>query len=132
MAVERSGSVFDAQHSSAATLEDFCLFVQSAKVVNLDVLAAEFGIRISDAVQRIEELQKMKRLSGVFDDRGKFVVVTQEEQAALADAVRARGRVSLREVEKLCSQIVIAEPKPEVLEHLRHGRREAVVFYSPK
>lgn len=52
-------------------LQAFVEFIVERKTVSLEDLAAEFGLRVSDAIDRVRSLEAMGRLSGVMDDRGK-------------------------------------------------------------
>ena len=51
-----------------------------------------------DVIDRVKDLQEEGRLSGVMDDRGKFIYITEEEYEAVARFIRQRGRVSLTEL----------------------------------
>jgi DNA-binding MarR family transcriptional regulator len=66
--------------------------------VVLEDLAAEFGMRTADVLSRIRALEADGRLSGVVDDRGKYVSVTPAELEALAGLVEARGRITVAEL----------------------------------
>ena len=45
----------------------------------LDDLAAEFGMLTKDVVKKIEGLEKNGKLTGITDDRGKFIHITNTE-----------------------------------------------------
>ena len=62
-------------------LAQFVEYIKDRKTVVLDEVAAEFGLRTQDVINRIQSLEAIGRLTGVMDDRGK---------------VRARSRVRLR------------------------------------
>lgn len=79
---------------------------QRKKVVVLEELAHEFGLRTQDAIARVEELQASGRLQGVTDDRGKFIHVTAEEMDKVAAFLRSRGRVSITQLARESSQLV--------------------------
>jgi DNA-binding MarR family transcriptional regulator len=79
---------------------------QSRKVVLLEELAAEFGMRTVDVLARIRSLEADGRLSGVVDDRGKYVSVTPAELEALASLIEARGRVSIAELTVEASRLL--------------------------
>jgi len=40
-------------------------------------LASEFSLKTREVVQRIQSLEELGMLSGVTDDRGKYVYITQ-------------------------------------------------------
>lgn len=43
----------------------------------IDAIASEFGLRNVEAVNRINSLMESGDLTGVLDDRGKFIHITQ-------------------------------------------------------
>ena len=63
-----------------------------------------------DAVARVEDLQESGRLTGVLDDRGKFIHITPEEYAAVAKFVRQRGRVSIADLAASSNTLVNMQP----------------------
>lgn len=44
---------------------------QAHKMVPLEQLAVEFGMRTTDVIDRIAQLESMGRLTGIMDERGK-------------------------------------------------------------
>jgi hypothetical protein len=62
------------------------LHSQKKKVVVLEELAGEFGIRTQDAIDRVTKLEEMGRITGVIDDRGKFVFITPDEMKKVCSA----------------------------------------------
>lgn len=52
-------------------LQRFVDVIKERKMAVLEDLAAEFQLRTQEVVQRIEQLEKMGRITGVMDDRGK-------------------------------------------------------------
>lgn len=48
-------------------------YVKSRKTVELDELAAEFGLRIPDAISLVQKLEAEGKLTGIMDDRGKVI-----------------------------------------------------------
>uniref|UniRef100_A0A915J7B7 DDRGK domain-containing protein 1 n=1 Tax=Romanomermis culicivorax TaxID=13658 RepID=A0A915J7B7_ROMCU len=63
-------------------------------VVNIDELASHFKIRPQDAVERLKTFVAENLLTGVMDDRGKFIYITEDELSAVAKFINQRGRVS--------------------------------------
>ena len=76
----------------------FVDFVKERKTVPLEELAAEFGLRTTDAINRVQGLEQMGRLTGVMDDRGKYIYISPEEMEAVATFIQERGRVSIQEL----------------------------------
>lgn len=67
-------------------------------MVVLEELAAEFGLRTQEAIMRVQALEGMGRLTGVMDERGKFIYVSEGEMRKVADFITDRGRVSIAEL----------------------------------
>jgi hypothetical protein len=87
-------------------LQNFITYIKTNKVVVLEDLAANFKLKTQAAIDRIIELQKDNRLSGVIDDRGKFIYISEEELQAVAKFIRQRGRVSIAELAENSSSLI--------------------------
>ena len=74
-------------------LRKFVDYIKETKVVLLEDLAAHFKMKAQDTVDRVTQLQEDGLLTGVIDDRGKFIYISQEELEAVAKFIRQRGRV---------------------------------------
>lgn len=99
IAVEGEGQ--DAEEDGEAgqgLLQQFIDYIKGAKAVELDELASEFRLPTSEVIQRITQLEEQGTLTGVMDDRGKFIYISLEEMAAVAQFMTARGRVSIAEL----------------------------------
>ncbi|XP_071866196.1 DDRGK domain containing 1 isoform X2 [Bombus fervidus] len=99
-------------------LEEFVLYIKRNKVVILEDLAACFGLKTSSVVERIQDLQAHGNLTGVIDDRGKFIYISQEELEAVAKFVRQRGRVSITELAENSNRLINLNPgkQPSIVE----------------
>lgn len=95
-----------------------CISFQNVKVAMLEDLAAHFKIKTQDAIDRIKSLQEDERLTGVLDDRGKFIYITKEELQAVADFIRRRGRVSITELAEKSNNLIDLSPAVEALHAL--------------
>ncbi|XP_069601267.1 DDRGK domain-containing protein 1 isoform X3 [Ranitomeya imitator] len=84
---------------------------QVSKVVILEDLGAHFGLRAQDAISRIQDLLADGSITGVIDDRGKFIYITTEELAAVAQFIRQRGRVSISELAQATNQLINLNPE---------------------
>lgn len=58
------------------------------------------------------------RLSGVMDDRGKFIYISQEEMKAVADYIKRQGRVSISHLASKSNQFIDLEPKAQYSEDI--------------
>lgn len=75
----------------------------------LEDLAAEFSLATQDAIQRVEALQASNRLTGIVDDRGKFIYITEEEMDKVVKYIQRKGRMSLSELSKECNKLIRLE-----------------------
>lgn len=57
----------------------FPFLLQKHKVIVLEDLAAKFHLPAQETINRVESLEKMGRITGVMDDRGKFIYIEPEE-----------------------------------------------------
>lgn len=87
-------------------LQNFIDFIKTSKVVVLEDLAAHFKLKTQAAIDIIIDLQKENRLSGVIDDRGKFIYISEEELQAFAKFIRQRGRVSISELAEHSNSLI--------------------------
>jgi len=63
-----------------------------------------------DVIDRIKTLQEDGTLSGVIDDRGKFVYITMQEYEAVARFIKQRGRVSITELAESMNRLIDLSP----------------------
>lgn len=75
-------------------------------VMVLQEAARELEIAVPELVATIEQLLKDDVITGVFDDRGKFIFVSEEHFKRVAKFIRLRGRVSVVEVARECNKII--------------------------
>lgn len=95
-------------------LQDFINYIKQNKVVILEDLAGHFSLKTASVIERIQVLQADGTLSGVIDDRGKFIYISQEELEAVAKFVRQRGRVSITELAEHSNQLINLNPRNTV------------------
>jgi hypothetical protein len=79
--------------------------------VPLEDVAVEFKLRTADVIDRIQSLEAMGRLSGVMDERGKYIYVSPEEMQVVAEFVRSRGRVAIAELAARSSTLIDLDAK---------------------
>ncbi|XP_078410353.1 DDRGK domain-containing protein 1 isoform X3 [Cetorhinus maximus] len=92
-------------------LQEFISYIKSTKVVLLEDLASHFGLRTQDAINRLQDLIAEGTLTGVLDDRGKFIYITEEELAAVAQFIRQQGRVSIVELAQASNTLINLNPE---------------------
>uniref|UniRef100_A0AAV2LAY1 DDRGK domain-containing protein 1 n=1 Tax=Knipowitschia caucasica TaxID=637954 RepID=A0AAV2LAY1_KNICA len=104
------------EDQSRNLLQEFIQYIEDTKVVLLEDLASHFGMRTQDAIKRVQELLADGALTGVIDDRGKFISITLEELESVAQFIRQRGRVSISELAQASNRLIRLTPEaPEVL-----------------
>ncbi|CBH15335.1 hypothetical protein, conserved [Trypanosoma brucei gambiense DAL972] len=76
-------------------------------ILILNDVARMHGLSVEVTVQVIEKLLEDGVISGVFDDRGKFVMLSEEHYKQIAEFVKLRGRVSMKELARECNRIIM-------------------------
>ncbi len=66
---------------------------------------------MQDAIARVQTLLEAGELSGVVDDRGKFIYISREELESMARFIRQRGRVSLAELVSSSNTLINLQPE---------------------
>lgn len=94
------------ERESQTLLQQFVEYITMHKVVALEQLAAHFELRTQDAIDRLAQLQHMGRITGVTDDRGKFIYITPQELEAVASFIQQRGRVSIDELAENSNKLI--------------------------
>lgn len=108
--VEEEGFEEGEQEDAQNLLQEFVNFIKENKVVIIEDLAAHFKLKTQACIDRIKDLQKDEILTGVIDDRGKFIYVSQSEMEAVAKFIRQRGRVSIAELAENSNQLINLVP----------------------
>ena len=112
ISVENTGSgEADVIQEDQGLLQRFVDYIKEQKTVVLEDLAAEFGLKVQDAINRVNGLEMMGRISGVMDDRGKFIYISPEEMQAVADYLQKTGRVNISELAKKSNEFIDLVPK---------------------
>lgn len=108
--VEEEGYDQEEKEDEENLLQEFVQYIKRNKVVVLEDLAAHFSLRTASVVERIQDLQACGTLTGVIDDRGKFIYISQVELEAVAKFVRQRGRVSITELAESSNCLINLNP----------------------
>lgn len=102
----------DADGEDEATLlSRFVEHIKACKVNVLEELGGEFGLKTSDVIQRVRALEAMGHLSGVIDDRGKFICITPDEMKAVAKFVQRKGRVRISTLAQESNKLIDLTPR---------------------
>lgn len=78
-------------------------------MVYVEQLAAKFRLTSTAVVARLRELEEMGRITGILDDRGKFVFISRAELDAVVRFVRQRGRVSIADLAAESNRLIKLE-----------------------
>ncbi|XP_039754718.1 DDRGK domain-containing protein 1 isoform X2 [Pararge aegeria] len=110
--VEGEGFDEEQDQDQENLLRRFIEYIQAQKVVLLEDLAAHFKIKTQAAIERITDLQASGDLTGVIDDRGKFIYISQKELEDVAKFIKQRGRVSIAELAESSNDLINLNPIP--------------------
>lgn len=84
----------------------FIEYMKVHKVTVLEDLAAEFLLSASETVERVNLLEKLQRITGVVDDRGKFIYITQEEMQKVAEFIKEKGRCNIKDITAESNKVI--------------------------
>jgi len=96
----------EADLNSESLLDQFINYIKETKVVMMEDLAGHFALKTQDVINRVQDLQAEGRLTGVIDDRGKFIYITMEELEAVARFIRQNGRVSISDLAASSNKLI--------------------------
>ena len=75
-------------------------------MVLLEDLAAHFKMKTQETIDRINHLQTENMLTGVIDDRGKFIYISKSELDEVSKFIRQRGRVSITDLAECSNKLI--------------------------
>ncbi|KAF8386158.1 ufbp-1 [Pristionchus pacificus] len=90
-------------------MQAFIDYVKECKVVNMDELGSHFSLKTEEAIDRLQHFLSSGDLTGVMDDRGKFIYITEEEYAGVAKFINQRGRVTINELAEYSNRLIKLE-----------------------
>ncbi|CAK1585660.1 unnamed protein product [Parnassius mnemosyne] len=108
--VEGEGYEENEEQDKENLLKDFIDYIKAQKVVLLEDLAAHFKLKTQVAIDRITDLQASGELTGVIDDRGKFIYISQKELEDVAKFIKQRGRVSITDLAESSNDLINLNP----------------------
>merc|ERR1712012_1503131 len=82
--VEDEGCDAAEEEDEENMLLNFINYIKETKVVKLEDLAAHFKLKTQEAIDRVTTLLADGMITGVIDDRGKFIYISREELEAVA------------------------------------------------
>jgi len=112
--VEEAGSVAETiQTESQGLLAEFVDYIKDTKVVLLEDLATRFGLKTQDAIMRLKNLEEMGRITGVMDDRGKYIYISNDEMDAVVKFIKQRGRVTKADLSENSHKLIRLNKKED-------------------
>jgi hypothetical protein len=109
--VDDAGEEVGAEAEDEGLLQRFVTYIKQQKVAVLEDLASEFGLKVVDVISRVQALEQMGYISGVVDDRGKFIYIERGEMEAMAQFIKKKGRVRISALAQESSRLIDLEPK---------------------
>lgn len=112
ISVEEEGlDAEDGGDGGEAAAARFVAYIRERKMVSIEELATEFRLRSTEVVDRIQGLEAQGQLTGVMDERGKFIHISAEEMRAVAEYIRSRGRIAIAELSARSGEFIDLEPR---------------------
>ena len=108
-----TGNLMEDEASKESMLETFINYLKLRKVVPLDELGANFKLSTKDVIKRIKQLEEQELITGVIDDRGKYIFIKKEELIKIKEMIIRKGRITKTDLVTEVSRIVSLEPSPE-------------------
>lgn len=96
-------------------LQTFVNHIKENKVIVLEDLATQFKLKTQAVIDRITDLQETGTLTGVIDDQGKFIYISDNELNEISNFIRQRGRVSITELAESSNNLVNLKPNADVM-----------------
>lgn len=109
--VEAEGSAKAEQEEKKAKLAFFADHVKKEKVVLLEDLAITFSLQTQEVIDELTKAEDEGRLTGVIDERGKYIYISPEEMDSVAKFIKYRGRVSIREIAAESNKLIKMQPE---------------------
>ena len=101
---------------SQGLLGEFVDFIKEKKVVPYEDLAATFNLKTQEAINRVQALERMGRITGVEDDRGKFIYISSEVRRC------SRGRARTAAPRRPAPSPLVCNASTPALRRPVHGR----------
>lgn len=109
--VEAEGSAKAELEEKKAKLVHFADHVKREKVVLLEDLAITFSLQTQEVIDELTKAEDERRLTGVIDERGKYIYISPEEMDSVAKFIKYRGRVSIRDIAAESNKLIKMVPE---------------------
>ena len=108
---EEGGEAGEDAVEDEGLLGRFIEYIKEHKVTVLEELAAEFRLKVKDVITRVQALEQMGYISGVVDDRGKFIYISNAELADVAKYIGRKGRVRISALAQESNRLIDLTPR---------------------
>ena len=88
------------------SVEELVHWVVARKAVLVDEVALRWGLSTAEAKERMRALEENGRLKGVWDERGRWLELREEEWEAVRRWLADSGRVGVRELTAAVNRLV--------------------------
>lgn len=112
--VEESGTMADCASALEKNTQQFIDDIKKTKVVYVEDLAAKYEVKPQVIVEKITLLESQGRLSGIIDERGKYIYLTERELTSVAVFVKQRGRVNVLDIQRESNKLINLTPQVSV------------------
>ncbi len=111
---EEKGEAADLDMSqNTELLSKFIQYIKDQKVIILEELAYTFKMKTEQCIDRIKQLEQDGLLTGLLDDRGKFIYITEEELDKVKEFIEMQGRVSISELSLESNRLINLKSKEQ-------------------
>ena len=93
--------------------EEFIYYIKLRKVVSLEDLGGYFKLTSNEVVDKLTDLEMVGKITGIIDDRGKYIYLTDKEILSIEKLIINRGRISKQDMIAQCNKIIRFEPTEE-------------------
>jgi predicted transcriptional regulator len=80
--------------------------LKTNKLSLLEDLSHKFKLTTKEIVEKIKQLEQEHLISGIFDERGKYLVIEAGEWSAIKNYILARGRVKKTDIMTECAKLI--------------------------
>ncbi len=112
--------------------EAFIKHIQVRKVVSIEDLAGTFKLSSHEVVAKLQKLEEEGGITGITDDRGKFIVLTDKELLSIEKHIITRGRLSKQDIIAFCNKSIKFTPSEEYRKQILNDSEVIFSSLEPK
>lgn len=114
--MQEAGEEAISKEDGEELLNNMVEYIKTKKMVPLEDMAAQFGIRTADVIEKVKQLEGDKRITGIMDDRGKYIYISDEEMKSVAAFIKQRGRIGISELAKESAGLIDLQQKDDTVD----------------